>query len=720
MILLASKPLVSAVLVNYRTERFLAACLESLRTQDYPEIEIVLVDNASPDFDANDFDRFKIDRLILNDDNIGFARANNLGITEAKAEFILLLNCDAYLDTTALTEAMNVIMSDTRIGQIGFKVLNAINRDVIDTTGHLFRPDRTAAHRGHAERDNGAYNEEVDMFGASACISLYRRAMLNDIAVNAEYFDPDFGSYYEDVDLDWRARIAGWRCRYAPRARAYHHGHGSGMHARARVQIEAEKNRYLMMLKCDTPGDRDGHRFEIALYECWHLLKLLRRPVLFAGLVRYVSNRARALERRKLVQAKRSGDIQIVYTPRFSIAARELSKPPPRIADFNLALQQPPTRRSVSGFQPFLDDAVHIERYVRIRKTGLIPQRVSVLILNINGAEMTRECLCGLLNQTYPEFEVIVLDNGSTIDELAILEHEFPTIKGVRYPENTGFSGGINRAYELSKGSLIALINNDCVPEADWLENLVLRMKETDSQAVSGTMSEELKLAPTPNHALNLFGRIIPGGYGDDKISFYPSGGNCIIDRFALESMADNMPWILGRSNGKIMSDFYLLYSEDVSLGWRMRLSGMQISKSTKSLANHRVSATAAKFPAGLIKYFRHRNRLLNLLLFPETKTLIKLFPLLFLEWVALRMVGLFYWQLGEPLLSVDWFFLTNMRAILRQRRIFQKARVCRDEEITSELTLKIFNDSQSKSARLVNMISRFYCAITRINVHGK
>jgi hypothetical protein len=143
----------------------------------------------------------------------------------------------------------------------------------------------------------------------------------------------------------------------------------------------------------------------------------------------------------------------------------------------------------------------------------------------------------------------------------------------------------------------------------------------------------------------------------------------------------------------------------------------MQIAKTTRALAHHRVRATAAKFPSGLIRYFRHRNRLLNIILFPETRTLIKLLPLLIIDWIVLRTVGLFYWQLGEPLLSVDWFFITNLRAIMRQRSIFQKSRITTDEDVTSKLTLKLFSDTKFQIAGFTNAISKFYCLLTRIRV---
>jgi len=95
------------------------------------------------------------------------------------------------------------------------------------------------------------------------------------------------------------------------------------------------------------------------------------------------------------------------------------------------------------------------------------------------------------------------------------------------------------------------------------------------------------------------------------------------------------------------MSDFYLLYSEDVSLGWRLRLAGYSVEKAADANASHRVSATAARFPSGLLRYFRYRNRMLNLLLFPETRTILRILPLLIIEWLAMRLAGLWAFLLA-------------------------------------------------------------------------
>ena len=703
---------VSVILVNFRTERFLAACIESVHAQDYPAAEIILVNNASPYFVADDWAGRGIKKIINNSANLGFARANNQGIEAAEGDCILLLNCDAYLAPGAIGEAMRVMESGADVAQVAFKVMSALSPSVIDTAGHLFRPDRTAAHRGRGETDRGQYDEEINLFGASACACMYRRDALDAVATGGEYFDGDFGSYYEDVDLDWRLRLAGYRCRFAPRAIAFHHGQGSGMRASRAVQIEAEKNRYLMTAKCDSAADRAGRRFQIAAYEIWHALNLIVRPWRIAGIYKYFRLRARAYDKRASVQSKRSGDSLVVYTSRFKLTDDALSKPPPSLSDFYLALDQPHVRTPPPGFKPFLASEGRAHLYVNSEWRGKNLRRVSIIVLNVNGAEMTRDCLASLASQDYPDFEVVLVDNGSSRDELAEIEREFQRVKGVRLPDNTGFAGGINRALQFCDTKLVALINNDSEPEPGWLSALVRRMEETGAAAVSGTMREEELMGASPFHALNLLGRIIPGAYGGEPKSFYPSGGNCLLDMEKVSALADALPWTLGRTRGALMPDFYLLYSEDVSLGWRLRLAGLGVEKAAAARASHKVSATAARFPAGLLRYLRNRNRILNILLFMEARTLAKVLPLLALEWAGGHLAGLFYWQLGEPLLSVDWFFLTNLRAVYAQRRVFQRARKARDAEILPYLSSRLTGGFPALAKAMYA-----YCAVTGLKV---
>src|SRR5262249_58653681 len=93
---------------------------------------------------------------------------------------------------------------------------------VIDSAGHVLYRNRTALNRGENEPDRGQFDEPAEVFGVCAAAALYRRAMLEDVRVGDDYFDSTFFAYLEDVDLDWRARLRGWKAWYAPAAVAIH------------------------------------------------------------------------------------------------------------------------------------------------------------------------------------------------------------------------------------------------------------------------------------------------------------------------------------------------------------------------------------------------------------------------------------------------------------------------------------------------------------------
>src|SRR5207245_10562480 len=114
-------------------------------------------------------------------------------------------------------------------------------------------PGRSRTGGGPAGRRPERCPAECLAFRASACGPLYRRRMLDDLAVDGEIFDEDLFAYFEDVDLDWRAQQRGWRCVFTSAARGAHMRGGTGLHRRPEVAAVPLANRFLVMLKNDEP-----------------------------------------------------------------------------------------------------------------------------------------------------------------------------------------------------------------------------------------------------------------------------------------------------------------------------------------------------------------------------------------------------------------------------------------------------------------------------------
>jgi len=111
--------------------------------------------------------------------------------------------------------------------------------------------------RGSQEVDNGHYLQYEYVFGATAAAALYRRTMIDDIALDGEFFDADFFVYREDADVAWRAQLMGWKCLYAPYARGYHVRKVLPGNRRAlppEINMHSVKNRFLMRIKNISPN----------------------------------------------------------------------------------------------------------------------------------------------------------------------------------------------------------------------------------------------------------------------------------------------------------------------------------------------------------------------------------------------------------------------------------------------------------------------------------
>ena len=213
--------LISVIVLNYNGKGFLDGCLSSLASQTYSDFEVIVVDNGSRDGSPEYIEEnYPWVRLAKNDENLGFAGGTNVGIRAAKGEFIITLNNDSRADSRFIEELIKP-MADPEVGVCAAKMLFPDGR--INSAGICISRSGAAWDRGMFEPDRGQYEFVEEVFGACAGAALYRREMLDEIGL----FDEDFFLYLEDVDLAFRARLAGWKCLYVPGARVIHHHGGT-------------------------------------------------------------------------------------------------------------------------------------------------------------------------------------------------------------------------------------------------------------------------------------------------------------------------------------------------------------------------------------------------------------------------------------------------------------------------------------------------------------
>ena len=142
-------PLVSVVVLNYNGKIYLERCLSSLLNQTYPYVEIILVDNASSDDSVNFVrTRFPAVKIIENEENLGFAAGNNVGIRIAQGKYIVTLNNDTEAHPEWLEHLVRVAESNETIGMCASKVLSFDDPRIIDSVGVVIYPDGMSRGRG--------------------------------------------------------------------------------------------------------------------------------------------------------------------------------------------------------------------------------------------------------------------------------------------------------------------------------------------------------------------------------------------------------------------------------------------------------------------------------------------------------------------------------------------------------------------------------------------
>lgn len=220
---------VSAFVITFNNSLTIKDCLLSLNNQTFKDFELILVDNNSKDNTKEVIESIK---PLLNytvkafylDRNLGFAGGNNFALQYASGKYIALLNPDAIADNFWLEELVNSVESDPMVGICASKML-VYGSDIIDTAGHQFSHLLKGFKRGEGER-GFLYNRKEYVFGACGGAVLYRRKMINEIG----FLDEDFFLLHEDVDLDFRAQLYGWKVLYVPTALVSHKVRSSIVH----------------------------------------------------------------------------------------------------------------------------------------------------------------------------------------------------------------------------------------------------------------------------------------------------------------------------------------------------------------------------------------------------------------------------------------------------------------------------------------------------------
>jgi GT2 family glycosyltransferase len=228
------------VIPSWNSRDLLPCCLDSLRDQG-TELEVLVVDNGSRDGSVELLEERGVAHLAL-PRNIGFAAAINLGAACVRAEAVLVLNADTVLRPGCVAQLLAALQGDRSLGGVQPRILQLEAGEApaddagarLYSAGQALTVDGRALEQGAGEAQPARLPGAHEIFGVCGAACLLRRELFSELGG----YDERYFSFYEDVDLNVRARIAGWRFGYVPEAAVWHVGNASWQAGFARPNAE--------------------------------------------------------------------------------------------------------------------------------------------------------------------------------------------------------------------------------------------------------------------------------------------------------------------------------------------------------------------------------------------------------------------------------------------------------------------------------------------------
>lgn len=232
---------VTIIIPNYNGLHFMEPCFQALNRQTFQAFDVLVVDNGSTDGSAVWLKEHQIPSILLKE-NTGFSNAVNKGIKAVDTPYVILLNNDTKVDSDYVSQMLKAIKQSKRIFSVSSKMIQMHDTKRIDDAGDMYTVLGWAYQRGVGQKSSG-YNRSAEVFSACAGAAIYRREVFELIG----YFDERHFAYLEDLDVGYRAKIAGYHNRYCPQAVVYHVGSGTSgsKYNSFKVRLAARNNVYL-------------------------------------------------------------------------------------------------------------------------------------------------------------------------------------------------------------------------------------------------------------------------------------------------------------------------------------------------------------------------------------------------------------------------------------------------------------------------------------------
>jgi len=355
--------------------------------------------------------------------------------------------------------------------------------------------------------------------------------------------------------------------------------------------------------------------------------------------------------------------------------------------------------------------------------------KVSIVILNYNGKHFLKDCLDSVFKQTYKNYDVILVDNGSTDGSVEFIreawkqEIRLGTLKIICNDRNYGFAEGSNigtkHATKDERLKYIVLLNNDTVVEENFLKELV---EIAESRGGVGIVQSNVLY---PVRGGELARKLVSVGgkefyISEEKQRIEASGTTGILNYNVYNvRKTKGVGFYAGGPSLLFKPEIasppfdpdYFMYSEDIYLSWLVRLKGYKVGFAEKSYVMHLGGGWDKEPKDPKLIFHSEKNRITNLLLFYDRITLLKILPLLISEIFLKNLI--YPKRMKSRILAYLWI-LKNKRRIVEKRQIIQVQRKVSDEDILKLMSCKIMTEKKAL-AKMINKLARLYCSLVGI-----
>lgn len=339
---------------------------------------------------------------------------------------------------------------------------------------------------------------------------------------------------------------------------------------------------------------------------------------------------------------------------------------------------------------------------------------VSIIVLNYNRKDLLKKCLASICMTDYPNFEVIVVDNGSTDGSCTMITSTFPSVRLVKSKVNLGYSRGNNLGIASSNGSFLVLLNNDTIVSPPWLSELIHEAKRNPQCFYQPKiLFENTKRINSAGNYIQLFGFAFPSGIGENadlqqyserrEVS-YASGACVLVSRNLVNKV------------GLLDEDDLFTFYEDVNWGWRGLMIGCKSVYVPSSIIYHRWGGSWGSKLSPRKFYLLERGRLASAIRNYAHSTLVIMLPSLVIAEIMVLIYSLSTGFISEKI--GVYSDIIKYRKLLRgQRKLLQSKRSKPDRYIVASFCNGLSHIYLKNNSRLLNSFLLFFSRLVRRHI---